>query len=122
MGYREDIGELCAVSDVFVFPSYREGLSVSLMEALASGLPCVVGKIRGNTDLIDEIGGFLFNPHCVDECKKAIENILKADGGVMRVHNMEKIKLFGLDTVNKMMNKIYKFMETGDNHENNSRS
>ena len=52
LGYRTDISELYNSADIFVFPSIREGLSVSLMEAMASGLPCIVSKIRGNVDLI----------------------------------------------------------------------
>ena len=40
------------MADMFFFPSHREGLSVALMEAMASGLPVVSTKIRGNEDLI----------------------------------------------------------------------
>lgn len=76
LGYRTDVSELYAVSDAFIFPSFREGLSVSLMEAMVSGLPVVVSKIRGNTDLIDDNGGLLFNPHSVTECREAIEQVL----------------------------------------------
>ena len=54
LGYQHDVNGWYAAADIFVFPSFREGLSVSLMEAMASGLPCVVGRIRGNTDLIRE--------------------------------------------------------------------
>lgn len=60
LGYRTDVLELYRAADVFVFPSLREGLSVSLMEAMESKLPCVVSKIRGNEDLIEEgKGGYL---------------------------------------------------------------
>lgn len=54
LGYRNDVGKLYGMADAFIFPSFREGLSVALMEAMASGLPSIVGKIRGNTDLIDD--------------------------------------------------------------------
>ena len=40
------------MADMFFFPSHREGLSVALMEAMASGLPVVCTQIRGNEDLI----------------------------------------------------------------------
>lgn len=63
LGYRTDVYELMGMADVFVLPSYREGLSRSLMEAMACGLPCVVSDIRGNTDLIDDgCGGFAISP------------------------------------------------------------
>ncbi len=54
LGYRNDVGKLYAGADAFVFPSFREGLSVALMEAMASGLPSIVAPIRGNTDLIED--------------------------------------------------------------------
>src|SRR5699024_7176133 len=60
LGYRKDIPELLSAADIFVFPSLREGLSVSLMEAMASGLPVIASDIRGNIDLIDvNKGGYL---------------------------------------------------------------
>lgn len=51
-GYRSDISSFYHMADMFFFPSHREGLSVALMEAMASGLPVVCTKIRGNEDLI----------------------------------------------------------------------
>lgn len=47
-------------SDNFVMPSFREGLSRSIMEAMASGLPCIASRIRGNVELLEnEKGGYL---------------------------------------------------------------
>ena len=63
LGYRKDVPELYKTADLYVLPSIREGLNVSLLEALACGLPCNVSKIRGNVDVIQEgINGYLFNP------------------------------------------------------------
>ena len=103
LGYRKDIEELCAAADVYAMPSFREGLSVALMEAMASGLPCVVSKIRGNTDLIDEMGGALFDPHSAEDCQSAIKMLLDLDFAQMGEYNREKIKRFSLDVVNEQM-------------------
>ena len=54
LGYRTDAPELYKASDLFLFVTLREGLSVALMEAMSSGMPIVCAKIRGNTDLIDD--------------------------------------------------------------------
>lgn len=54
LGYRTDAPELYQASDLFLFVTLREGLSVALMEAMSSGMPIVCAKIRGNTDLIDD--------------------------------------------------------------------
>lgn len=60
LGYRTDALKLYKAADIFVFPSFREGLSVSLMEAMCSGLSVVCSDIRGNRDLIkNKNGGYL---------------------------------------------------------------
>ena len=54
LGYRTDAPELYKASDLFLFVTFREGLSVALMEAMSSGMPIICAKIRGNTDLVDD--------------------------------------------------------------------
>lgn len=44
LGIRSDINRLLQVFDVFVFPSFHEGLPVTLVEAQGAGLPCVISK------------------------------------------------------------------------------
>ncbi len=106
LGYRNDVAELYQIADIYVLPSIREGLNVSVMEAMASGLPCVVSKIRGNIDLIDENGGALFDPYRIDECKATLRKVISDDRKKISVYNLEKIKKFSLTVVNKKMNDI----------------
>ncbi len=107
LGYRRDVKDLYSIADIFVFPSFREGLSVSLMEAMASGLPCAVSQIRGNVDLIDEAGGALFDPADVASCKSALTNIMSRDYDFMGDYNTRKIKGFSLEQVMEIMKNIY---------------
>lgn len=107
LGFRTDIPELCKMADVFAFPSFREGLSASVMEAMASGLPVVCSKIRGNTDLIDENGGVLFDPLNIEDCKKAILSICSADLSGYGKHNVKKIEKFSLERVCEEIRRIY---------------
>lgn len=63
LGFRIDIIEICKASDIFVFPSFQEGLPVALMEAMACGVPVVCSNIRGNSDLIiDGLNGYFCDP------------------------------------------------------------
>lgn len=107
VGFRSDITEICSISDAFVLPSYREGLSVALMEAMASSLPVVCSKIRGNIDLIDENGGRLFDPYSIDSCKDGIETLLSQDLTALGKYNREKVKKFSTDAVLKKLKNIY---------------
>ena len=54
LGYREDMAEIFQASDIFLFPSFQEGLPRAMLEAMASGLPVICSEIRGNTDLMGD--------------------------------------------------------------------
>ena len=76
-GYRTDIAEFYQAADIFVFPSFREGMPVSVMEAMAAGLPVVCTNIRGNRDLIkDHQGGFLFGVTHPEELLAALQKLM----------------------------------------------
>lgn len=102
IGFRKDIYKILKSSDIFVFPSYREGLSVALTEAMACSLPVVASKIRGNIDLIDEDqGGFLCKPTDVKSMAKYID-VLATDAELRRSmgsYNYEKSKKYDKDII-----------------------
>lgn len=111
LGYRSDMKELLAAADVFVMPSFREGLSRSIMEAMSSGLPCVVSKIRGNVDLVEEnVGGYLCAPSDVCGFADALDKLASDDAlrQSMSRANLERIKNFDVSVVIEKMTQIYK--------------
>ena len=110
LGFRTDIAELLYASDIFVLPSIREGLNVSLMEAMASSLPCICSDIRGNQDLIEDSGGIRVNPYDIDGFANAIHKMINEDTEKYGEFNADKIQNFSLVTVNELMKKIYKEM------------
>lgn len=107
LGYRKDVPELNCAADVFCFPSKREGLSVSLMEAMALGMSVACSRIRGNTDLICTNGGCLFDPYSVDECFCAIQDMIGRDIVCMGRINKSRVAAFSVDTVLASMKSIY---------------
>lgn len=63
LGYRKDVVDICAESNVYVMPSIREGLGVATLEAMYCGLPLITSKIRGLTDINKEnVNGLLCRP------------------------------------------------------------
>ncbi|MGV8940231.1 MAG: glycosyltransferase family 4 protein [Lysobacter sp.] len=62
-GHRDDIDNLLLDANVGVLPSFTEGLSNTLLESMAAGLPMVASRVSGNEDLIhDGENGWLFEP------------------------------------------------------------
>ena len=53
-GERDDVAELMRSMDLFVLPSLREGISNTILEAMATGLPVVATRVGGNPELVDE--------------------------------------------------------------------
>jgi glycosyltransferase involved in cell wall biosynthesis len=63
LGARPDPETLLRASQVFVLPSRSEGMSNALLEAMATGLPCVATRVGGNRDLLEhEVTGLLVPP------------------------------------------------------------
>ena len=111
LGYRNDILKLMKISNIFIFTTLQEGLPRSLMEAMASGLPCVVSKIRGNVDLIENgVNGFLCNPNNPIEFSNAISILIENHQLMlqMKEENLNSIKNFSVEIVKKEIENIYK--------------
>jgi glycosyltransferase involved in cell wall biosynthesis len=73
-----DTAEHLRAADLFVLPSLAEGMSNSLLEAMASGLPCIVSGIGGNTDLIsDRVTGRLVPSPMADAWADTIIELLE---------------------------------------------
>ena len=106
-----DIPEIEKVSDVFVFPSFREGLPVSMMEAMASGLPVIASEIRGNIDLIRAgRNGFLLNPKReLDWGKKIVELMDQKDLlKTISQNNVKDMRKYDKSVIKDQMRNIYR--------------
>ncbi|MBR1676974.1 MAG: glycosyltransferase [Clostridia bacterium] len=105
LGYRYDIKELLETADYFILGSYQEGLSVAIMEAMAMEKICLVSKIRGNIDLIDEHRGILFNPKNIKSIKDAISSAAQKVDKFEEAKklNLEKLKQFDFEIISNNM-------------------
>lgn len=62
-GERNDIAEIMRRLDIFVLPSQAEGISNTILEAMATGLPVIATNVGGNSELVEDgIGGELIPP------------------------------------------------------------
>ena len=110
LGFRDDVKQLYKTADIFCLPSYREGLSASVMEAMAAGLPVVCSDIRGNKDLIvQDKGGYLISIEDTHGYADSLNAIIQSERlqVEMGTFNMNYVKLFSLKKVVQDMEAIY---------------
>lgn len=89
LGFRSDIKEILKAVDCFVFPSLREGLGMSAVEAVASGLPCVASNNRGVREVLTD-SPFLFEPH---DCKTLVKHMTAMLDSTTRTQEAERAQL-----------------------------
>ena len=109
-GYRSDIPDVLNAADIFVFPSFHEGMPVSALEAMACSLPVVCSAIRGNVDVVkDGDNGYLFKPSDVDTLSRQIALLMDNEAlrQQMGAKNKEIVREFSLEAVTEELKAIY---------------
>jgi glycosyltransferase involved in cell wall biosynthesis len=78
VGYQKDVRSFLKLMDVFVFPSYREGFGVSVMEAGAMEIPVISSNIIGCNEIIQNgVNGILIKPKSKEDLYRAMGIMLK---------------------------------------------
>jgi glycosyltransferase involved in cell wall biosynthesis len=78
-GWRQDVRDLLAAMDVFVLPSWREGLPRSAIEAAAMGKPMVLTDVRGRREVVrDGVEGILVPPRDPAALAEAIATLVES--------------------------------------------
>ena len=111
LGYREDVLDILSVSDLFICPSYREGLPVSVMEAMALGKDIIVTNCRGNRDLIkNDINGKVVELDKEQQLLKAYHDIRdnKEKSEAFKKQNEQLIKQYSADIIDAQILDLYK--------------
>ncbi|WP_165045982.1 glycosyltransferase [Adlercreutzia sp. ZJ138] len=101
LGRREDVAELYSIADYYVHPSFREGLPVSLMEAVSSGTYALASDIRGCRDILP--GVRLFSPRSPD----SLVDLIRAGEASSRKNDLKLDEKFYLESVISVMRTIY---------------
>lgn len=108
LGYRPDIPSLLNIMDIFCLTSFNEGLPISLIEAMAAGLPVVgtdVEGIRGT--ILHDKNGFLVKTDDIHELRNVLHMLLKDEPLRQR---------FGKES--KFLSKEYSLEQCGSEYEN----
>lgn len=101
LGFRRDIPDLLAASDICLLPSAHEGLPRSVMEAMAVGVPVVGTDIRGMRDLLSDGAGVLVPVGAPDMIATAIDRLLSDPEECQQIAQVgrNKIQMYDLESV-----------------------
>ena len=93
-GFQTDVSNYLMASDIFVLPSRYETMSIALLEAMASGLPCIVTNVGENAQLItDGAEGFVVPPEDVEKLADALAKLIADPDLRRRMGQAARIKV-----------------------------
>lgn len=106
----ERIPEYMVASDIFVLPSLSEGFPLTILEAMASGLPIVTTRVRGLPEIVkDSENGFLVEPQNPGQIADKVLLVLNDDDLRERMakNNWQRAKQYSWQNVAKSLEEIY---------------
>ncbi len=111
LGERHDIPGVLAAMDVFVLPSIAEGISNTILEAMAAGLPVVATRVGGNPELVEDgVNGILVPQGDSEALATAVATYLR-DPHLLEVHGkssrLRAVEAFGLERMRGAYANLY---------------
>jgi len=111
LGWRDDVADLYASADIFVFASHREGLPIAPIEAMASGLPVVVSNLPGCCEEVEhEVSGLLYPVSDVDQLTAALKRLIGDRSLAARLggNARQRARAFDLEAVLDQQVELYR--------------
>ena len=103
LGHRDDVKEWFGAMDAFVMPSLSEGLPLSLLEAMAAGLPSVITRVGGMPEVVrDGETGLIVSPGDVAALADRIAFLLGDAGLAVKIGSAARDRVLDQFTVDRM--------------------
>jgi glycosyltransferase involved in cell wall biosynthesis len=77
LGYRTDVFDLLSAVDAFLFPSLKEAMGISMIEAMAMAIPVVASRTGGIPEVVDAETGILTPPGNAPALAEAVDCLLE---------------------------------------------
>lgn len=111
LGFRDDMPGVYASLDVLVQPSLREGMPMTILEAMAAGVPVVATRVGAAADVIDNgRTGMLIPPSDVPSMTAAVTSLLRDDHGIGMAAHQEVVKSFTVDVMARRYAEQYRLV------------
>lgn len=115
---KKEVRDYLISSDIYVFPTKAEGLSRSLIEAMAVGLPCIATPVGGTAELLEE--EYMLNPEDVQgfasKIIELINNSKKME--IISMRNIEIAKNYSIDKLSVRRNQFYNKLRKLSDYQN----
>lgn len=114
---QQEVNQYLDESDVFLFPSYTEGFSRSLVEAMARGVPCIATDVGANREMLENKGGIIIEAKSSMQINNALDQIKdRKRREKMSQWNYEKaFKFYSIETVLEKIYQIYSEVTSENN-------
>lgn len=113
LGFREDVPRILHCSDVMVSTTLREGLSISILEAMAAAKPIVATDILQNQELIEnEITGLTVPVHSPEQVATAIYRFMNDPDLAENCGNNARQRVLNEYSINRMFEQTYQLYVT----------
>ncbi len=104
LGRRDDIPQIMNLLDIFVLPSFSEGLSNTLLEAMSCGTPVVACDVGGNKEIIrQDITGFLYESNNVNELCSILNDLSNDKDQITRLSKQSREHILANYSLNSMV-------------------
>lgn len=117
LGHRDDVAELIRAMDIFVLPSTSEGMSNTMLEAMAAGVAVIASNVGGNPELVrDGIDGLLFESGDVAGLSDQLKSLIAdpARRSALASAGRERIELeFSMEAMIARYEKVYESVMPG---------
>lgn len=109
LGYRDDISQILALSDFFIFPSYYEGLPGAVIEAMLSETPVILSDIPENRECLPENTALFFEVGNTSEIERKMEEALKLKdwGARTKIAYDHACRYFDIEKVGEKYEEFY---------------
>lgn len=109
MGFCADVADYYRMADLFVFPSLREGIPASIMEAISVGVPVIAADIRGVRDIVTD-AEYRFSPTDTNKLAKLIEEKMECDNSDNVSTNIKNLAPYDLNNVVNELKQLYQYL------------
>ncbi len=116
LGSRDDIPNVMNSFDLFVLPSFSEGLSNTLLEAMSCGVPVIASHVGGNPEIVKlGVSGFLYPSNDIDALTRILCDICNSQGDIWKLSKSARDHILNHYSLQSMVNNyedVYKQLLT----------